>query len=399
MGCESKALETDHERFIVDRLNALRKARGWTVTALAKRSKMDPSHLGKVFRYERGLRAELLALRCGVHDLGHSFRCPSPSHDDRDPSAHYYQDGSVHCFGCGRTWDVFSLVGELDGIEGFADQVRAVADIVGYHLGDGKGKPQRRRIARPRPRPLFDEPRAAGGDDCGDACSAAWDALFESGNEVARRYLRWRGLDDLDTMNWGLGFTHAPKAIMPQFRVWEPEALGFITIPFWNHDCSEARYCMLRTISRGQVRNKEWRPAGIATPLWNEWKLSASMDVLYVAEGLIDAMAIAKITGGEVMALGGVSNAKRLVQVLYRVPSHLRPRTIVVCMDEDEEGRKACANICRDLDTLKVPHAVMPPYPGGAKDADEWLMNGRDANWTFEQYESAGLELFRTRWL
>lgn len=58
MVCESKALETDHERFIVDRLNAMRKARGWTVTELAKRSKMDPSHLGKVFRHERGLRAD-----------------------------------------------------------------------------------------------------------------------------------------------------------------------------------------------------------------------------------------------------------------------------------------------------------------------------------------------------
>lgn len=347
----------------------------------------------------RARMPELLAVRCGIHDLRRSFRCPSPEHDDRDPSAHYYQDGSVHCFGCGRTWDVFSLVGELDGIEGFADQARAVAGIVGYRLGDGKGKPQRRRTVRPRPRPPFDEPRDAGGDDCGDACSAAWDALFVPGNEVARRYLRWRGLDDADTMNLGLGFARAPKAIMPQFKVWEPEALGFITIPFWNQDCSEARYCMLRTVSRGQVRNKEWRPAGIATPLWMEWKLSASMDVLYVAEGLIDAMALAKITGGEVMALGGVSNAKRLSQVLYRVPRELRPRTVVVCMDEDEEGRKACASICRDLDTLKVPHAVMPPYPGGAKDADEWLMNGRDADWTFERYESAGLELFRTRWL
>lgn len=348
----------------------------------------------------RACMPEVLALRCGVGDVRRSFRCPSPDHDDRDPSAHFYaNDNTVHCFGCGKTWDVFSLVGELDGIEGFPERARAVADMVGYHL-DGnpcKGGYVSRRFAGPRP--PFDEPRVAGGDDCGDACSAAWDALFEAGNEVARRYLRWRGLDDLDTMNWGLGFTRAPKSIMPQFRVWEPEALGFITIPFWNHDCSEARYCMLRTISRGQVRNKEWRPAGIATPLWMEWKLSASMDVLYVAEGLIDAMAIAKITGGVVMALGGVSNAKRLAQVLYRVPSHLRPRTIVVCMDEDEEGRKACANICRDLDALKVPHAVMPPYPNGAKDADEWLMAGRDAEWRYETWMSGDLELFRTRWL
>lgn len=348
----------------------------------------------------RGAMPEVLATRCGIHDLGRSFRCPSPAHDDRTPSAHYYaNDNTVHCFGCGRTWDVFSLVGELDGIEGYVAQAHAVAEIVGYHLGDAKGRPRSRRATKPRPRPLFDVPRDAGGDDCGDACSSAWDALFEDGNEVGRRYLRWRGLDDRDTMQWGLGFTTKPKEIMPQFKVWEPEALGFITIPFWNADFTEARYCMLRTISRGQVRNKEWRPAGIATPLWMEWKLSASLDVLYVAEGLIDAMALAKITGGEVMALGGVSNAKRLSQVLYRVPACLRPRTVVVCMDEDDEGRKACASICRDLDALKVPHAVMPPYPNGAKDADEWLMNGRDTDWTFDKYYTSGIELFRTRWL
>lgn len=348
----------------------------------------------------RATMPEVLAIRCGIHDLRRSFSCPSPTHDDRDPSAHYYaNDNSVHCFGCGKTWDVFSLVGELDGIEGFADQARAVAEIVGYHLDDRKPWRKRQRIARPKPKPLFDPPREAGGDDCGDACSAAWDALFEAGNEVGRRYLRWRGLDDYDTMNWGLGFTRAPKEIMPAFRVWEPEALGFITIPFWNHDCSEARYCMLRTISRGQIRNKEWRPAGIATPLWNEWKLSASVDVLCVAEGLIDAMALHKITGMEVMALGGVSNAKRLAQVLYQVPAHLRPRTIMVAMDEDAEGRKASDRICSDLDALKVPHAVMPPYPNGAKDADEWLMAMRDGEWRYEEFESAGLKLYQTRWL
>ena len=352
-----------------------------------------------------GLRAcmpELLAIRLGIHDLRRSFRCPSPAHDDRDPSAHYYaNDHSVHCFGCNRTWDVFSLVGELDGIEGFAEQARAVAEVVGYHLSesDGPTRPHRRRHARRKPRPPFDEPREAGGEDCAGACDRAFEALYEAGNEVGRRYLRWRGLDDQDIMAHGLGFTRAPREVMPAFRVWEPEALGFVTIPFWSADYRAANYCMVRTISRGAVRNKEWRPAGIATPLWCEWKLSASLDVLYVAEGLIDAMALAKITGGEAMALGGVSNARRLAQVLYRVPTHLRPRTVVVAMDEDEEGRKASDKICSDLDALRVPHAVMPPYPGGAKDADEWLMDGRDADWTYEAYGSAaGIELYRTRW-
>ena len=351
----------------------------------------------------RASMPELLAIRCGIHDLRRSFRCPSPAHDDRDPSAHYYpNDHSVHCFGCGKTWDAFSLIGELDGIEGFAEQARAVAEIVGYHLSeDGQAKrPYRRRYEKRKPRPLFDEPRVAGGDDCADACDHAFEALYEAGNEVGRRYLRWRGLDDQDIMAHGLGFTRVPKDIMPAFKVWEPEALGFVTIPFWDATYEHANYCMVRTISRGKVRNKEWRPAGIATPLWCEWKLSASLDVLYVAEGLIDAIALQKIVGGDVMALGGVSNAKRLAQVLYRVPVEARPRTVVVCMDEDDEGRKASDRICADLDALKVAHAVMPPYPGGAKDADEWLMNGRDSDWTYEKYgDTVGIELYRTRWL
>lgn len=48
----------NHEHYIVGRLNALRKVQGWTVTELARRSKMDPSHLEKVFRGERSLCAD-----------------------------------------------------------------------------------------------------------------------------------------------------------------------------------------------------------------------------------------------------------------------------------------------------------------------------------------------------
>ena len=171
----------------------------------------------------------ILSDRFGITDVGRSFRCPSPSHDDRDPSAHYYEnDHSVHCFGCGKTWDVFTLVGELDGIQNFADQAKAVAEEVGYHL-DGEA-PSRHLQTRQRPlRPkkaLFDEPRVAGGPECIDAVAKAYDNLFVPGSEVARRYLRWRGLDDTDIQRFGLGYVRDPKEILPQFSVYEPDALG-----------------------------------------------------------------------------------------------------------------------------------------------------------------------------
>lgn len=323
----------------------------------------------------RELMPELLNVRCGITDLRRSFRCPSPNHDDRDPSAYYYaNDNTVHCFGCGKTWDVFSLIAELDGIDGFAEQARAVADAVGYRLSDDDEPRRPRQRPKRKPRPLFDPPREAGGADCAEACGNAF----------------------------GLGFTKDPREIMPEFRVYEPKAFGFITIPFWNRDLSTANYCMVRTVCKpGGARNKEWRPRGLAAPLWCEWLLSAAADQVYVTEGLIDAMALAKITGGDTMVLGGVSNAKRLAQVLYATPPELRPKKITVAMDEDDEGRRTHDRICHDLDVLRVPHAVMPPYPGGAKDANEYLMAMHGKEWDYERREPSiqtGYKLWYTRW-
>ncbi|WP_172135586.1 hypothetical protein [Adlercreutzia sp. ZJ473] len=45
---------------------------------------------------------------------------------------------------------------------------------------------------------------------------------------------------------------------MPEFSVCEPEALGFIVIPFFTgRECDSANYCIVRTVSHGAVRNKE----------------------------------------------------------------------------------------------------------------------------------------------
>lgn len=344
---------------------------------------------------------EIIEKLYGITDLRRPFRCLSRDHEDSTPSCHFYPNSSsAWCFGCGRNFDSFTAVGEALGIDGFAEQARAAADILGISL-DEAGAPPKPKPA-PKPRPLFDPPRETGAQNCWEECGRAFGDLYAHGNEVGRRYLRWRGLDDDDIAALGLGFTRFPKAIMHQFSVNEPEALGFITIPFWNRRFTEARYCMVRTVSRGKVRNKEWRPKGVSSPLYNEWMLSASLPVVYVTEGLIDAMAMRKIQEGKpVMALGGTSNAKRFAQVLYHTPVNMRPKKVIVCMDEDDEGRKTRERMCADLDVIGVPHAYLQPYPDGAKDADEWLMNGRDKDWEFYEKPpdpATGLVLVGTRW-
>lgn len=350
----------------------------------------------------RAFMPELLRERLGITDLRRSFRCPSRDHDDSDPSAHYYENGNtVHCFGCDRTWDVFSLVGELDGIESFPEQARAVAEAVGYQLDETPGAHESRPRPRPNPRPPFDPPRPAGGADCYEACGRAFGVLYTPGNEFAREWLHGRGIDDLDTSRYGLGLTFAPRSVLPQFAVSEPHARGFITIPFWNRDFSAADYCMLRTIpGNGEARNKEWRPKGLASPLYNEWMLSASLPAVFVTEGLIDAMALNKIVEQPVMALGGVANAKRFASVMYHTPPDRRPRSVVVCMDEDAEGRRCRDRMMADLQSMGVACAAFAPYPRGCKDADEWLMSGRGVDWDYEVrkgFPDTG-EILVTRW-
>lgn len=355
-----------------------------------------------------GLRAsmpELLRMRFGVENVNRPFCCPNPAHDDRTPSAKYYADKhQVHCFGCEQTWDVFQLVGLADGLESFPDQARTVADAVGFRLDDeGCGqaaRPRVRRLPMAR-RPLYEAPRPAGGANVIEACFGAYEALFTPEGDIARRYLHWRGLDDGDIVRYGLGFAARPNTVMGEFSWYEPEALGFVVIPFYDEHCTSATYVMARTICRGKANNKEWRPKGLASPLWREWMLANATPVVYVAEGLLDAMALEKQIDKPTMALGGVSYANRLASVLYHTPADVRPGKVMICMDEDDEGRRAAKKIAADLDSIGVPHATLPPYPGGAKDADEWLMARRETDWNYEETSLLnGLTpLRRTRWV
>ena len=278
-----------------------------------------------------------------------------------------------------------------------------VAEIVGYRLEEDGGPPKPKSKPKRKPRPPFDPPREAGGADCYEAIGEAFGKLYSPGGEAGRRWLLSRGIDDYDASNFALGFTTNPKEILPQFSVYEPGALGFVTIPYLNRAMDGADYCMLRTIPKegAEIRCKEWRPKGVSTPLWNEWALTASFGVVCVTEGLIDAIALNKLWRQPVVALGGTGNAKRLAQILYAAKPEERPGVLLVCMDADDAGRKAAARISADLDKIGVRYKCLDEYPAGAKDPDEWLMNLRGDEWEYEQRDAniIGLGvLYRTKW-
>jgi len=58
-------------------------------------------------------------------------RCIFPDHDDTTPSLVVYDDNRFTCFGCDRHGDIFQAIAVAEGLERFADQVRALARWAG----------------------------------------------------------------------------------------------------------------------------------------------------------------------------------------------------------------------------------------------------------------------------
>lgn len=319
----------------------------------------------------------------GVTNHRKPFTCPNPDHEDRHPSAGYYKpSNTVRCFACDMSWDVFGLAGMLYNVTGFVDQAKCVASIVGYQLSEDSAS---RLNPVPKPvgkRPMFEPPKEAVMSISQEICEKMYRALFTPEGNIGRRYLHSRGIGDDDIVRYGLGFSMNPSEQIPEFSIYEPGALGFVMIPYYDQQCDGAVYCMARSVGNEDVNVKEWRPKGVASPLWREWLLGIDVPEVCVVEGLLDAISLEKMIEKPCVALGGTSYTGRLASVLNNTAPEKRPEKILIAMDFDRPGENATTKIEKDLDIIGIPHAKLPGLDG-AKDANEYLMARYGTDWVY----------------
>lgn len=71
----------------------------------------------------------------GIHaEYKKRFSCPSPRHEDTHPSCVVYHNDYgdyIRCFGCDLHGDIYSLIGELEGINSFKDQFYFLRNFYG----------------------------------------------------------------------------------------------------------------------------------------------------------------------------------------------------------------------------------------------------------------------------
>lgn len=262
---------------------------------------------------------------------GHrKISCVSPSHADRTPSMHVYDD-HVHCFSCGFHGDVVDVWGIQKGlirpIESALDLAREFNVTLPEMSEEARRKAQERR-----------EREASYTENA----QAGHRALEE--NDAVRDWWEGRGFGEDLRARYLLGSNKSGT-----------EAL----IPFWHRGKVQG---LIRRKLTGEPKyrlpNAEEFPEGYR-PLFIP---NAPGMVTFLVEGYVDALALAAL-GYPAVAVGGTHMSGRQLDELRLVPG-----PIYVLPDNDDSGDKAARRWVEEL----YPNAMLcqPNYEKEDDDRD-----------------------------
>ena len=170
---------------------------------------------------------------------------------------------------------------------------------------------------------------------------------------AAQAYLSFRGLsNDLAARYW-LGYDPAS---------------GFLIIP-----AARSFYLARNTDRAAKMRYKN--PAGVPIELFNKAALyNDAARPVFIVEGAIDALSIIE-AGGEAVALNSTSNTRKLLE---QIRTQRTRSTLIICLDNDDAGKKAAAALAQGLQELNIAH-ITADISGGHKDPNDALKADRAA--------------------
>jgi len=276
--------------------------------------------------------------------------------------------GQLHCFSCGFDGDILSLIQQERGLD-FRAALEAAAGELSIPLDDLPG-PARSTAAQDfkeaaaegptvdtgKPRPARSEAAPAAQPD-NTAYYEQCRARLE--DPAAVTYLKARGISIAAAQYCGIGFDPAA----------DPARSGHksarIIIPV-----TKAHY-VARSIDPATPKQyAKLNNKGAEIGIFNAAALYPGAGVLFVTEGAIDALSIIE-AGGEAVALNSTSNAEKLLKMLEAKPTGA---TLLLCLDNDEPGRKAARLLSEGLQRLNISYQNCgPDICGQYKDPNERL--------------------------
>lgn len=143
---------------------------------------------------------DVISVYTPLRKAGRSFMGRCPFHDERSPSFSVSQEkGVYHCFGCGKSGNVFTFVMEKESVN-FFESVQILAEKAGIQL-EYENDPY--DADRNKIEALYDINKKAG--------KYFHDNLIARSGEYAREYLLQRGLKEDIIKKFGLGYSLREK--------------------------------------------------------------------------------------------------------------------------------------------------------------------------------------------
>lgn len=292
--------------------------------------------------------------------LNKKFRCLSPTHKDEHPSMEYDKKrNNVHCFSCHVSYSIFDLIGMDYGLTETADIFNKAYELYGITIDDNRAErpteprndPQRVKVPPAQEKPAETPTEAAESKpDFTDYYKSCKEHITD---DAAQAYLTFRGLSNETAARYWLGY--------------DP-ATGFLIVP-----AARSFYIARNTDKGAKMRYKN--PAGVTIELFNKAALyNEAARPVFITEGAIDALSIIE-AGGEAVALNSTANTRKL---LAELGQRRTAATLILCLDNDDSGRKANAELVEGLQELNIAF-TSANIAGQHKDANEALVADREA--------------------
>ena len=244
-----------------------------------------------------------------------------PFHNEKTPSFSVDRKSNIFkCFGCGETGEAIAFVSKIKNIEPLS-AAKCLADMYRIDLGDCPNRVSIKEYLK--------------------ACI----------RDVEKTdYFAKRGIAAATVKKYCLGYDVKRNAIV---------------LPY----SSELRYYQTRSIVDKKFFKPTAEEAG-AEPLFNRNALwGASKEPVFIVESPLCALSVMQC-GSPAVSLCGVGGTNKLVkEVKNKKPN----APLVLCLDNDEPGKKASKSLSDELSKLKVPYIVYN-IAGEKKDPNELLM-------------------------
>lgn len=326
---------------------------------------------------------EIIGEVISLQKSGRNFLGLCPFHGEKTPSFNVVEDKQFyHCFGCGRSGDVFKFIEEYQQVN-FSDAVR----ILGERLGIEIVRPIHNQVQQTSPHQNLYEMH--------DKAARFYHAILMTTKmgEEARNYLYKRGLTDEVLKHFMIGLAPAERSYLYQ-RLSDDysekdlldSGLFYLSETNQFFDTFHNRIMFPLSNDQGKViafSGRVWQEADSqtgkyknsrATAIFNKSyelyhldrvkKGSGKAHEIYLMEGFMDVIAAYRAGIENAVASMGTALTSEHVNHLKRFT-----KKVIITYDGDRAGQAATAKALEELGDLPVQIVQIPD----AMDPDEYL--------------------------